>query len=257
MRASLKTIYVAIAALKTGSKCSFTTRKLRFLTRFRLALAASPTFLEAPMKCLGPLRHLAVLALVGSLGACALLPEGETLRIFLLPGEARTAPQGVAAPLDLTLQIATPNASRALSSARIAVVPQPNQLSSYRGARWSDAAPQLLRDRLIEAFQQDGRLPSVVNEDANLYADLGLFSDLRAFQSEYIDGAPQVVIQLQARLVSRHDQRTFSSRRFEVRQPSADSSVESVVEAFGRASDALSRELIDWTIAQARQRDAD
>ncbi|WP_312930491.1 ABC-type transport auxiliary lipoprotein family protein, partial [Stutzerimonas nitrititolerans] len=120
------------------------------------------------MKCLGPLRHLAVLALVGSLGACALLPEGETLRIFLLPGEARTAPQGVAAPLDLTLQIATPNASRALSSARIAVVPQPNQLSSYRGARWSDAAPQLLRDRLIEAFQQDGRLPSVVNEDANL-----------------------------------------------------------------------------------------
>lgn len=213
--------------------------------------------MSAPMRRLGPLRHLAVLALVGSLGACALLPEGETLRIFLLPGEARTAPQGVAAPLDLTLQIATPNASRALSSARIAVVPQPNQLSSYRGARWSDAAPQLLRDRLIEAFQQDGRLPSVVNEDANLYADLGLFSDLRAFQSEYVDGVPQVVIQLQARLVSRHDQRTFSSRRFEVRQPSADSSVESVVEAFGRASDALSRELIDWTIAQARQRDAD
>lgn len=209
------------------------------------------------MSRLRPLRNLAVLALAASLGACALLPEGETLRIFLLPGEARTDAQSSTAPLDLTLQIATPNASRALSSARIAVVPQPNQLSSYRGARWSDAAPQLLRDRLIEAFQQDGRLPSVVNEDANLHADLGLFSDLRAFQSEYVDGAPHVVIQLHARLVSRHDQRTFSSRRFEVRQPSAGADVESVVEAFGRASDTLSRALIDWTIAQARQRSAD
>ncbi|MFV0453759.1 MAG: ABC-type transport auxiliary lipoprotein family protein [Pseudomonas sp.] len=209
------------------------------------------------MSRLSPLRHLVVLALISSLGACTVLPEGETLRIFLLPGEARTAPQGVAAPLDLTLQIVTPNASQALSSARIAVVPHPNQLSSYRGVRWSDTAPQLLRDRLIEAFQQDGRLPSVVNEDTSLYADLGLFSDLRAFQSEYIDGAPQVVIQLQARLVSRHDQRTFSSRRFEVRQPSADPSVESVVEAFGRASDRLSQELIAWTIAQTQQLSVD
>ena len=209
------------------------------------------------MSRLRPLRYLALLALVSGLGACALLPEGETLRVYLLPSEARTARPGNTASLDLTLQIATPHASRALSGHRIAVMPQPNQLSSYRGARWSDAAPQLLRDHLIEAFQQDGRLPSVVNEDANLHADLALFSDLRAFQSEYHDGAPQVVIQLQARLVSRQDQRTFSSRRFEVRQPSADPNVESVVEAFGRASDRLSRELIDWTLAQALQRAAD
>jgi len=201
------------------------------------------------MSRLRPLRHLTALALAASLGACALLPEGETLRIFLLPGAAHTGSQSTA-PLDLTLQIATPNASRALSSARIAVVPQPNQLSSYRGARWSDAAPLLLRDRLIEAFQQDGRLPSVINEDANLHADLGLVSDLHAFQSEYVDGAPQVVIQLHARLVNRRDQRTFTNRRFEVRQPSAGTDVESVVEAFGRASDTLSRQVIDWTLAQ-------
>jgi len=39
-----KTICVAIAALKTVSKCSFTGCKLRFLDNFRLALAASKTF---------------------------------------------------------------------------------------------------------------------------------------------------------------------------------------------------------------------
>ena len=208
------------------------------------------------MNRLSPLRHLAALVVVASLGACSVLPEGETLRVFLLPSETPTTSQSGTASLDLTLQVATPSASRALSGPRIAVMPQPHQLSSYRGARWGDAAPLLLRDRLIEAFHQDGRLPSVVNEDANLRAELGLFSDLRAFQSEYLDGAPVVVIELHAHLVDRHQQRTFASRRFEVRQPSAGTSVESVVEAFGRASDTLSREVIDWTIAHAEQRPA-
>jgi hypothetical protein len=40
----LKTTCVAIAALKTGSKCSFTLCKLRFFACFCLALAASATF---------------------------------------------------------------------------------------------------------------------------------------------------------------------------------------------------------------------
>ncbi|MGP0174055.1 PDDEXK nuclease domain-containing protein [Pseudomonas sp. NCHU5208] len=48
--ASLKTTCVAITALKTSSKCSFTTRKLRFFACFCLVLAASPTFLEAPKR---------------------------------------------------------------------------------------------------------------------------------------------------------------------------------------------------------------
>ncbi|MFC0711970.1 hypothetical protein ACFFGX_21300, partial [Azorhizophilus paspali] len=47
-RAPLKTTCVVIAALKTGSKCSFTARKLRFFAYFCLALTASPTFLEVP-----------------------------------------------------------------------------------------------------------------------------------------------------------------------------------------------------------------
>ncbi len=196
--------------------------------------------------------RLALSGLIMALAACSILPESQTLRIFLLP--TATTPQQASEPvLQHALRINTPQASRILSSSRIAVVPQGNQISGYQGARWSDAAPMLLRDRLIEAFQRDGRMPSVSNEEVNLYADLGLHSDLRAFQTQYIDGEPQIVIRLDARLVNLHDQHTLSSRRFEVRQPSADPSVESVVEAFGQASDTLSREVLEWTLAHARQ----
>lgn len=200
--------------------------------------------------------RLAVLSgLLSLLSACSILPEPEPLRIFLLPSSeathAEAGPQSQQA-----LRIITPQASRILSSPRIAVVPQGNEISAYRGARWSDAAPVLLRDRLIEAFQRDGRLPSVSNEDDGLPADLSLYSDLRAFQSVYVDGKPQVVIRLDVRLVNQHNNQALANKRFDIRQPSTDPSVDRVVEAFGKASDRLSRELLDWTLEQARQQHA-
>ncbi|HAW25801.1 MAG: membrane integrity-associated transporter subunit PqiC [Gammaproteobacteria bacterium] len=198
------------------------------------------------------MRRLALFGLITALSACSVLPESETLRIFLLP-TSPTLQQASEPTIQQALRINTPQASRILASQRIAVVPQGNEISAYGSARWSDAAPALLRDRLIEAFQRDGRMPSVSNEDVNLYADLSLHSDLRAFQAVYIDGKPVVVITLDARLVNRNDQRTLANHRFEVRQPSADPSVESVVEAFGQASDRLSAEILEWTLSHAQQ----
>ncbi|GAB6388765.1 ABC-type transport auxiliary lipoprotein family protein [Stutzerimonas marianensis] len=200
------------------------------------------------------LSRLALLGLFSVLAACSVLPESETLRIFLLPTSSTPA-QSSEPTMQKALRINTPQASRILASQRIAVVPQGNEISAYRGARWSDAAPVLLRDRLIEAFQRDGRMPSVSNEDVNLYADLSLHSDLRAFQSEYVDGQPVVVIRLDARLVNRNDQHTLANRRFEVRQPSTGTDVERVVEAFGQAGDRLSADVLQWTLEHARTLD--
>jgi cholesterol transport system auxiliary component len=198
------------------------------------------------------LSRFALLGLFSTFAACSVLPESETLRVFLLP--ITPTPQQSSEPtLQHALRINTPQASRILSSQRIAVVPQGNEISAYGGARWSDAAPALLRDRLIEAFQRDGRMPSVSNEDVNLYADLSLHSDLRAFQSMYIDGKPVVLITLDTRLVNRNNQHTLANRRFEVRQPSTGTGVEQVVEAFGQASDRLSAEVLEWTLSHARK----
>lgn len=198
------------------------------------------------------LSRLALMGLLSAVSACSVLPESETLRIFLLP-TAPTPQQSSEPTLQHALRINTPQASRILSSQRIAVVPHGNEISAYGGARWSDAAPALLRDRLIEAFQRDGRMPSVSNEDVNLYADLSLHSDLRAFQSEYVNGKPVVLIVLDSRLVNRNNQHTLANRRFEVCQPSAGADVEQVVDAFGKASDRLSAEVLEWTLSHARK----
>lgn len=63
---------------------------------------------------------------------------------------------------------------------------------------------------------------------------------------------PQVLIRLDARLINQHNHQMLASRRFESRQPSADPSVEKIVEAFGQASERLSRKVLDWSIGQSR-----
>ncbi|GAB3468892.1 ABC-type transport auxiliary lipoprotein family protein [Azotobacter salinestris] len=190
-----------------------------------------------------------LLVLLVNLSACSVLPEAERIHIYRLPGTPLQA-QPATARLDQALRIATPKADRMLGSARIAVVPEGNRISSYQGARWSDDAPTLLRDRLIEAFREDGRAASVSSDDNHLHADLELLGDLRGFHSEYVDGKPQVRVSLDVNLVHSASQRILASRRFEVRQSARDERLDSVVAAFGTAGDQLSRQLVDWTLAQ-------
>jgi cholesterol transport system auxiliary component len=195
---------------------------------------------------------LSTLALTALLGACSVLPKSEPLTYYLLP--ASPAPAQAERPqMAWSLRVDKPYANQLLDSPRIAVLPSGAQVAAYQGARWSDRAPILLRDRLIDAVRSDGRVAAVSSDDARLAADLVLSSDLRAFQSEYHDGQPAVHIVLEARLVQAGSQQIVATRRFEVRQPTADPSVDAVVAAFGQAGDRLANELVAWTLSEGQR----
>ena len=200
------------------------------------------------------LRLLALAAAVSLASACSILPQSEPVDLYRLPVNQ---PSRVAAPLDWSLRLNKPLASEVLAGPRIAVIPQGDVVSSYKGARWSDAAPVLLRNRLLDGFQRDGQVQRLSADDSNLQADYDLAGELQAFQSEYRpDGAVEVVIRYDARLVQGRSQRILASKRFEIRQPLAAKEVSAVVAGFGGASDQLVGQVVSWTVAQATQAQA-
>ena len=196
-----------------------------------------------------PQRLLILLTALGLLGGCSILPTATPQQVYLLPSH-NSAPSAGAA-VDWSLRINQPQASQALDNPRIAVLPQGNLISSYAGSRWSDPAPRLLRNHLLNAFQNDGRVRALSSDDDNLQADFSLGGELQAFQSEYQNGAVSVVLRLQARLIDSRSQRIIASQRFEVRQPVSDPQVPAVVVAFGQASDQLAAQVLQWTLTQA------
>lgn len=192
------------------------------------------------------LRHDCVVVAFGMLlGACTILPRSEAPSVYLLPTTpVQATPRKPV--LKESLRIVTPDAAGALDSTRIAVVPQDNVITSYQGARWSDLAPRLLRNRLLDAFRTDGRFAALSSDDAHLQAELELTGDLRAFQSEYVQGAPVVVIRYDVQLVQGRSQKIIATHRFEIHQPVVGKEVPQVVIAFGQATDQLAAQVIHW-----------
>ncbi|MFJ4157166.1 ABC-type transport auxiliary lipoprotein family protein [Pseudomonas sp. NPDC089752] len=200
------------------------------------------------------LRLLALAAALSLTGACSILPQSEPVDIYRLPVNQASHS---ATPVDWSLRLNKPLASETLAGPRIAVIPQGNVLSSYQGARWSDPVPLLVRNRLLDGFQRDGRVQRLSADDSNLQADYELAGELQAFQSEYrAGGAVEVLIRYDARLVQGRSQRILASKRFEVRQPLTDTQVSAVVAGFGAASDQLAGQVVNWTVAQSAQAQA-
>ena len=193
-------------------------------------------------------RRAPLLAALLATAACSVLPKAETPEIYRLP--AASLPQAQAGAVSWSLRVDTPQAERMLDSARIAVLPAGDTVSVYKGARWSDRVPVLLRNRLLEGFRNDGRITALSSDDTSLQADYVLDADLTAFQSEYRGKDPVVVVRYDARLVRNSGLKIVAARRFEVTQAVNGTAVPQVVAAFGQAGDALTAQVVGWTLQQ-------
>ena len=184
--------------------------------------------------------------------ACTILPAPEPVDIYLLPASADAPARTDKTLRPWSLRIARPDSNGQLLGQRILVMPEPNRMSVYKGANWHDPAALLMRNRLFSAFRTDERVNALSIEEMRTFADFELGSELGAFHSEYLqdDKPPEIVIKLDTRLIDTISRRIVASRAFEMREAAADSSIPTVVAAFGRAADRLSAELVSWVIAE-------
>jgi cholesterol transport system auxiliary component len=186
-----------------------------------------------------------------SLAACTIIPNSPLLQVYLLPDQPAAAPSGQ--KVNWSLRVVQPGTNQFLNSSRIAVQSQGEELAVYKDSRWSDPVPILLRNRLIMEFRRDGRVRAVTNDDDGLPADYELSGDLTAFQGVQYANKNEVLIRFDARLVRASERKIIASRSFEIRQPIGGSSMNDVVQAFGRASDNLSAQVLSWTLQAAAE----
>ena len=199
------------------------------------------------------LTHFALLAGFSLLGACSILPQADPSDVYRLPSAQAPASASSAAAQPWSLRLNKLQASEALNRPTIAVIPQGDVISSYKGSRWSDPAPVLVRNRLLDGFVRDGRVTLLSTDDSNFAADLELGGSLQAFQTEYQGSQASAVVRVDALLVRGYDQKILASRRFEERQPLSDVQVPAVVAGFGQASDRLTAKVVAWAVDQGQK----
>lgn len=196
-------------------------------------------------------RRIVTICVLSVVGACSILPEAQVRDSYRLPVSRLPSPAAQPVPVDGSLQVATPDSGHLLDSQRILVIRHDNQINVYKGAQWSEPAPVLVRDRILDAFRTDGRIKSVTNDATSVTSDIELHSDLRSFQVEYRESRPIVQVQLDASLVATAVRRIVATHSFSIELPAKGEQVPDIVEAFGAATDQLAQKVVDWTLLRA------
>lgn len=198
--------------------------------------------------------RLTAIVLALGLSACSVLPKSPPVTTYQLPPRAVAPVQvGVAEGRQLgILRVLTPQSSRVLDSDRIVIARPDGRLAAWRGLRWTDPAPALLRDRLVETFMRDARTTGVANDGEAIAAALELHGTLRAFQLEQRGPASLVVIRFDARLVERGRLDVIASQPFESVQVTDSTRESDVVAAFGSAADVIAGQIVEWVVQAAQ-----
>jgi len=206
------------------------------------------------MKTLG--SKMVATSLAVALSGCALASVGTEPAPDLYVLTAPSPVMSEAAPAtDLQLLVEKPFAPAAIDTNRIAIRPTPNEIRYYAGARWTDRAPQMVQQLIVEALENTGKFLAVGRRSAGLRSDYALTGDLRSFGAEPSNGlsaAPVVRVEFNARLIRRQNNLIMASKVFSAEVPAASGDVGSVVKAFDAAVHEVLGDLSVWTLEQVQ-----
>ncbi len=197
------------------------------------------------------LLMLVSVLLMASLSACiSLIKEPSPITVYSLRNiENSEENTWQAVPWSLT--IARPISNTFLDANRIVVRPEANILKVYQGANWSDSMPDLVQEKLLEKFENSGKLKAVSRQNSGVPAEVALLLDIRQFESVYVAGQkkPNVLIQIHVKLLEYPSNRVIASNTFNADVASASKEIPDVVHAFESGLNSVNNEIVGWTLA--------
>jgi len=196
-------------------------------------------------------RLLALGVLAGVLAGCTSILPGSSPANTLY---GLTAPSDFSAPMpgaSWQMLVEEPVAERALDTDRIAIYTGPHALQYFTGARWTDRAPRLLQDLIVESFEHAGLQMSASRQSVAVRPTVSLISDLRDFEARVTssgEGAvtPEVVVRLSVKVVWLDGRRVLDAQMFEARQMATSDAVADVVAAMNTATQQVVKEIVIW-----------
>jgi cholesterol transport system auxiliary component len=195
-------------------------------------------------------REIVLLAGAGLLSGCGsiqLLPSPMQPQLYVLRPQV-TLPMG--GPVKWRLAVAPPDAPASLDTTRIALSRAPTTMDYFANAAWNDRAPLLLQRLLIQTFDASNRIVSVDRDTAGLETDYLLQTEIRDFEAHYetTDGAPEVIVSIQAKLARMPQREIVASLNVTQQAQAAANNLDSIVPAFNQATAAAIAQIAAWTL---------
>jgi len=188
-------------------------------------------------------RTLLLVPLVAALLAgCAGSPKNDT---FDLSVSSAAETQGPSLK-SRQLLIADPTALKALDSENIVVRLSGSEVQYLANSQWSDRLPRMVQSKLVEAFEDTGKLGGVGRPGQGLAIDYQVVTDIRAFE---IDTARNVAnIEISVKLLNDRNGTVKAQEVFRAGARVSGSGNANLVKALDQAFAAATRDIVSWTL---------
>jgi cholesterol transport system auxiliary component len=147
------------------------------------------------------------------------------------------------------LVIDQPAAPASLNTTRIALGRTAITVDYYARAVWTDTAPKLVQTRLVESFENSGKIISVGRDAVGLRSDYILKTELRHFETIYYEGpAPIAYVQINVKMVKMPERVIIANMTAQRKIPAASQSLDAVVLAFDDALGKILKRIVEWAL---------
>jgi cholesterol transport system auxiliary component len=201
----------------------------------------------APLSHLRLPRWIPACLLVPTLGlalvACGSNAVNDTFDLTASVSEVTTT----ASARNRQLLVADPSALKALDSEQILVRVSGAEIRYLSQSQWSDRLTRVVQSKLVEAFENTGRLGGVGKPGQGLAIDFQLITDVRAFEIS-AEGGDRGVVEISAKLLNDRNGTVKAQRVFRAEVPSAGSDNSAYVAALDRAFARVTADIVGWTL---------
>ena len=160
-----------------------------------------------------------------------------------------TAVSGVEGPRLTQRQILVPEptAVKALDSEQVVIRVSQSEIQYLAKSRWSDRLPKLVQARLVQAFENTGRLGGVGIPGQGLAIDYQVITEIRAFEILAYGGS-RAQVEMSAKLLNDRNGEVRASRVFTASAPVGGSGNEAFIKALDAAFARVTTDMVGWTL---------
>ncbi|GGD90585.1 MULTISPECIES: ABC-type transport auxiliary lipoprotein family protein [Rhizobium] len=142
--------------------------------------------------------------------------------------------------------IASPTALRALDSEQIVIRVSSSEIQYLSRAQWGDKLPRIVQSKLVEAFENSGKLGGVGMPGQGLAIDYQVVTDIRSFEIDASSGN-QAVVEISAKILNDRNGSVRAQKVFRATAPAGGDNV-GFVKGLDRAFSTVVSEIVSWTL---------
>ena len=198
---------------------------------------------------IGTGKTMAILVLSASaltLGGCAVFegPKNDTYELTGIPPVKGPYSRG------RQIVVTDPAALKSLDGTQIVVRTSPSAIQYLGKSQWNDNLPAIIQEKLIEAFEDSGRLGGVGKPGDNIAVDYLISPTIRSFEiiTSGAGSSDTAVVEISVRIVNDRNGVVRAQRVFQSTAPVSGSSNESFVTALDQANGDVMNDIVRWVL---------